>query len=44
MNVPSLLPHSFVSTERSLGTAFEDIVTHELLSAGKEELQYSIAI
>ena len=43
MNVPSLSLHSFVSIERSLGTVFEDIVTHELLSAGKEELQYAIA-
>jgi len=34
---------SFVSIERSLGTAFESIVIHELLSAGKEELQYTIA-
>jgi len=43
MNVPSLSPHSFVSIERSLGTAFEDIVTHEFLSAEKEEHQYTIA-
>ena len=28
MNVPSLSPHSFVSIERSLGSEFENIVTH----------------
>lgn len=42
MNVPSLSPHSSVSIERSLGTEFEDIVTHELLSAGKKEWEYAI--
>lgn len=42
MNIPSLSPHSFVSIERSLGTAFEDIVTHELLSAGKEEREHAV--
>ena len=36
MSVPSLSPHSFVGIERSLGTAFEDIVTNELLASGKE--------
>ena len=42
INVPSLSPHSFVSTERSLGTEFENIVTHELLSAGIEERENAI--
>jgi len=42
MNVPSLSPHNSVSIERSLGTAFEDVVMHEILSAGKEEVQYAI--
>ena len=42
MNIPSLSPHSFVRIERSLGTAFEDIVTHELLSAGIQEREHAI--
>ena len=42
MSVPSLSPHSFVGIERSLGTAFEDIVTNELLAAGKEEREHAI--
>ena len=42
MNIPSLSPHTFVSIERSLGTAFEDIVTKELLSAGREEREHAI--
>ena len=42
MSVPSLSPHSFVGIERSLGTAFEDIVTNELLASGKEECELAI--
>ena len=43
MNIPSLSPHSFVSIERSLGTAFEDIITHELLLAGMQEHEHTIS-
>ena len=40
LDVPSLSTHSFVHLEKSLGTVLESLVTKELLSAGKEELEY----
>ena len=43
LNVPSLSPHSFVQLERKLGTAFEELVTQELINAGKEEYEHAIA-
>ena len=39
LDVPSLLAHSLVHLEKLLGTALEDLVTTELLSTGKEELE-----
>ena len=42
LDIPSLSTHSFVHLEKSLGTALESLVTEELLSAGKEELEYAI--
>ena len=42
MNIPSLSPHSFVQFERDLGTAFEALITQELITAGKEEYEHAI--
>ena len=41
LDIPSLSTHSFVHLEKSLGTALESLVSKELLSAGKEELEYA---
>ena len=41
MNIPSLSRYSFVSIERSLGLAFETLVTNLLLSAGNEEREHA---
>ena len=42
LDILSLSTHSFVHLEKSLGTALESLVNEELLSAGKEELEYAI--
>ena len=43
MNIPSLSPHSFIQFERDLGTAFESLVTEQLLIAGREEYEHAAA-
>ena len=43
MDIPSLSQYSFVNLERSLGLAFETLVTNLLLSTGKEEKEHAIA-
>ena len=42
MDIPTLSTHSFISLKKSFGAAFENLVTEELLSAGKEEKEYAI--
>ena len=42
LDVPSLSTHSFVHLKKSFGTALESLVTKELLSADKEELEYAV--
>ena len=42
MNILSLSQFSFVSIERSLGLAFETLVTNLLLSAGNEEREHAV--
>ena len=42
VGVPSLSKKSFIQLERTLGTLFEEVVSQQLLSAGKEEKQQAI--
>ena len=43
MDIPALSQCSFINLERSLGLAFESLVTNLLLSAGKAERENAIA-
>ena len=42
MEIPPLSRYSFIRLERSLGLAFETLVTDLMLSAGKEEREHAI--
>ena len=43
VQVPALIKVSFILLERTLGRVFEQVVEHNLLTAGKEERSLAIA-
>ena len=43
LDIPSLSQHTFVQLEELIGTRLDELVTKELLEAGKEELEYAIS-
>ena len=42
LDVPSLSQHTFVQLEKLIGIALDELVTRELIEAGKEELEYAM--
>jgi len=42
LDVPPLSQHTFVRLEKLIGSALDELVTRELIEAGKEELEYAV--
>jgi len=42
IDVPPLSQHAFVQLKKLIGIALDELVTRELIEAGKEELEYAV--